>query len=632
MNISNISKTSASKFIPFKEKKFRPHQWEAIQKIAKAIDDREKYIILNAPVGVGKSLIGYVLAKMLESEGRETYLFTKTKQLQDQYANDFTDVKLIKGRSNFNCASEKILDCNHGMCQSMPKYQCDLKPTLKDAWYYDDQELPDRPLVNEDGQAIFYGDAEFDDIFTGGMCPYWKQKINGIMSPITMVNYNYAISDYRFVNHLPYRELGVFDEGHNIESIIMGELEYRFSPSAIEKETQFKLTEHTRMDDWIDDIESLIEIYKKLLKGTVSVTNEKKFQDRLMDLKALDDLLIENPSNWIFTKEKVRGNLYYVFKPIKVDEYTRMLFNNTASCLIMSGTILKSDIFARDLGIDDYTYIEIPSIVPTENRPIVKMYAGSMSRSSIDTTMPNMVLKIQLLAKKHSEEKGLIHTFTYNIAERLKKSLKSDSRFIFHTQKDKERRFKQFKKNKTNKILVSPVAFEGIDFPYDEARWQCICKDPFPNIGDPQIKVRDAIDFGWLFRQRCLVLSQMYGRTNRAADDYSITYLLDSRLDSLLGPATLVTDYFLEALEGFDYNKKMVLHPNAYEMLTPDNSRKNHEVDRFQELAVLDAIKDEHLDTMNTLRRAYKELPGDSYTLVIPAVQRLIKNGAIYYE
>jgi hypothetical protein len=139
---------------------------------------------------------------------------------------------------------------------------------------------------------------------------------------------------------------------------------------------------------------------------------------------------------------------------------------------------------------------------------------------------------------------------------------------MFHNQGNKDEVFDAFKKNKDNAILVSPIAFEGVDFPYDQARWQCICKDPFPNIGDPQIRAREDVDFDWTFRQRCLVLSQMYGRTNRAADDWSVTYLLDSRLESLLGPSSLVTDYFYEALQGSHYNDKLVLNENAYEKLT----------------------------------------------------------------
>lgn len=608
------SKKEAESLIPFKNNGFRPGQWESIVDIFDAINSNEKYVILNAPVGVGKSLIGYILAKILEDNNKYTYLYTKTKQLQDQYLRDFSDVRLVKGRSNFGCLSEPLVNCDMGLCQTRRGFQCELKPMLKEEWYFDN-----RPIVG------YVDDSE-------DMCDYWKQKVNGILSPITMLNYNYAISDSRFVNHFPYRRLGVFDEGHNIESIVMSEFEYSFSPSAVERETQFKLQQHVSIERWIDDIEELVQIYKGLIENTNSITNEKKFKDRLLDFKSLLELLEDNPRNWVFTTEKERGHLYYVFKPIKVNEYTHLLFDLTQTCLIMSGTVLKPDIFARDLGIDDYTYIEIPSIIPIQNRPIIKSYVGSMARSSIDMTMPNMIRKIKMLAEKHQDEKGVIHTFTYNIAKQLKMGLKSNSRFIFHTQRDKEKRFKEFQKNKTNKILVSPIAFEGIDFPYDAARWQCICKDPFPNIGDPQIKVRDMTDYGWLFRQRCLVLSQMYGRTNRAADDYSVTYLLDSRIESLLGPATLVTDYFLEAIEGYNYNTKLYLSEDAYDRLTKDNKRKTHEVDRFQELAILDAIKDEDLDTMHKLRAAYKEMSNDSYTLVIPAVQRLIKNGAIYYE
>lgn len=627
----NLNEEKAQKMIPFKNNGFRPGQWKAIEEIVDAINCDNRYIILNAPVGLGKSVIGYILAKSLEEENRETYLYTKTKQLQDQYLKDFSDVKLVKGRSNFQCGVEPLMNCSNGMCQSHNNYKCDLKPMLKEDWMYNGTELPKYP-VEIDGRDCFYGDFEFDEYYTSGMCEYWKQKIDGIMSPITMLNYNYAISDARFVNHFPLRSLGVFDEGHNIEQIIMNELEYSFAPSAIEKETQFVITQHTSIDKWIDDIDILIGIYKELKENASSETKKQKYQDRYVDFKTLNELLIDDPQNWVLTTENVRGVSFNIFKPIKVDKYTYLLFDSAQYSLIMSGTILKSDIFARDLGIDDFAYIEVPSIIPISNRPIYRTYVGSMSRANVDTTMPKMISAIKEIAYQHSDEKGLIHTFTYNIANRFKDAFGKNSRFIFHNQNDKERKFKMFKKDNTNKILVSPVAFEGVDFPYNEARWQCICKDPFPNIGDPQIKVRDMTDYGWLFRQRCLVLSQMYGRTNRAEDDYSVTYLLDSNLESIIGPSTLVTDYFLEALAGYHYNDKLIMAEDAYDRLTPDNKRKTHEVDRFQETAILDAIKDEGLDTTNSLRRAYKEMHNESYKLVIPTIERLIKNGAIKYE
>lgn len=615
-------------YIPFKEKKFRPGQKEAIEDILNSIYNGNKFTILNAPVGIGKSVIAYVIAKIFEEHNKYTYMCTGTKILQSQYINDFTDVKTIKGRMNFNCASESLFDCSKGMCQSHANYKCDFKPILKDQWEYDNNVLPTCPIeINNKTQ--YYGDYDFDEMFLSGMCSYWKQKLIGIMSPITMLNYDYLISDVRFAKHLPYRKLLVCDEAHNIEQILMRQLEVSFSPSNVKKETGYQIEETNNIQLWIEQFEEISDLYKQLIKET-NGKRKMKMQEKYEKFSILHILLEEDPTNWVYIQEKQYGHLFYVFKPIIVSQYSDYIFNIAENVLLMTGTVLKQDLFARDLGICDFEYIEIPSIIQPQNRPIVKSYVGSMSRSSIDSTMPKMIEKIKILADVHSNEKGVLHTFTYNIAKRFQDAFADDDRYMFHNSKNKELVFNAFKADNTNKILVSPVAFEGVDFPYDQARWQCICKEPFPNIKDPQISVRDAVDYGWIFRQRCLILSQMYGRTNRAPDDYSVTYLLDSRIQSLLGASTLVTDYFLEALDGFRYNDKMVLCDDAYEKLTKDNSRKTHEFDREVEISILKDIEDGY-DTLSSLRREYKKFPSDAYKYIIPGVERLLKHKAIKF-
>ena len=622
-------------FIPFQEKEFRFGQEQAIHDIISSIENGNKFTILNAPVGSGKSLIAYVVAKYLEDQGYKSYLSTGTKILQSQYINDFADVQTIKGRMNFECESEPLLDCAHGMCQSHANYTCSSKPVLKDTWMFDDMELPDSPIYTEDAEGqestMFYGDPEFDEYFLSGMCPYWEQKIKGIMCPITMLNYDYLISDRRFVQHLPYRKLLVCDEGHNIEKILMRQLETKFSPAVIKKEIGFDIEIYNNILDWAAQFDDVANEYKLASKTTSLDTEKKKFQEKYSKFSVLHKLLSDHPENWVYIDEQRGKNLLLAFKPITVAEYTNMIFGAAQHTVIMTGTVLKQDIFARELGIDEFEYIEIPSIISPKQRPIIKSYVGSMATSSVDFTMPNMIAKIKMLAEKHKDEKGVIHTFTYAIAKRFKQALKGDNRFMFHDQKNKERVFERFKENKTNKILVSPVAFEGIDFPYDQARWQCICKEPFPNMRDPQISVRNSIDYDWVFRQRCLVLSQMYGRTNRAPDDYSITYLLDSRLETLLGPSSLVTDYFLEALDGLRYDDKLVLNENAYDKLTKDNARKTHEFDREVERNILDDISN-GFNTLSSLRREYKKFPSDAYKYITPAVERLLKHGAIRYD
>ena len=88
-------------------------------------------------------------------------------------------------------------------------------------------------------------------------------------------------------------------------------------------------------------------------------------------------------------------------KPIEIQEYTDILFGKVTHKLIMSGSILKPDIFVEELGLGDYTYIEVPSIVPVKQRPIKRDYVGSMSMKNFSRNFPLLVSKIKEIADNH---------------------------------------------------------------------------------------------------------------------------------------------------------------------------------------------------------------------------------------
>lgn len=591
------------KYIPFENKEFRPYQKEAIEQIINIIENDGSNIILNAPVGIGKSLIAYVLSRYFaDSNNSSTYIYTKTKYLQDQYLHDFSDIITVKGRNNFMCMADPTIGCDQGCKRILST--CPYKPSLEDE-------------IN---------DEEY--------CAYWTQKINGINADITLLNYAYVFADSMYIQHFPMRFLAICDEGHNIEKELMGTLENRLSVARIKKDVGITVprsaTDNT-MQEWIDLLFNISSAYKDLAKRTKDPLIKNNYLERSESLSKTATLIDENISNWVVKDETFKGFTSIIFKPIIIDKYTDLLFDKAEHNLIMSGSILKSDLFAKELGLQDFSYVEVPSIIPAKNRPIIKDYCGSMSARNFEGTKPLLIEKIKTLADKHKDEKGVIHTFTYKIANALKNEFGNDPRFIFHDNQNTQSAIFKFKTVTDNSILVSPVVYEGVDFAYDQARWQVICKDPFPNVGDKQVAARDQIDFGWIFRQRCLVLSQMYGRTNRAIDDWSVTYLVDSNLENLLGPATLVTDYFLEGLVGYNYTKPFCLCENAYNKLSPDK-RRSYEQERFEETSILDAIKDEGLNTLEKLRIEYKKIPdNNSYQYVEPIVRRLFTNGAIKY-
>ena len=601
-------------YIPFEKKEFRPYQKETIENVISAIENGTETILLNAPVGAGKSLIGYCVAKYLEEQGDTSYVFTRTTFLQDQYLRDFKDIKTAMGRSNFPCLIDKDdVTCDYGVCKQR-KFTCPVGADLSD------------------GVNLRVLDDKHDEY-----CPYWLQKYNAIKNPISILNYPYLIADNLYTHHFPYRKLGIFDEGHSLETVLMSALELEITDYQIKRDLDKDIEVKTNVSDWIEQLEDFAEGYKTKARKEFDIKIKERYETRYEAISQCVNSLKENADNWVFNtfvkndKRKKTSIRHVVFKPIEIQEYTDILFGKVQHKLIMSGSILKADLFVDELGLSDYEYIEMPSIVPIERRPIIRDYVGSMSQRNFESNYPKLVAKIKEIADKHMFEKGVIHTFTYNINYQLFKAFRNDDRFIFHTQDNRVEKTNEFKELPDDEgyIFVSPYSYEGVDFPYDQARWQILCKNPYPYLGDAQVKARlerdkieHSTDWGWVNRQIALALSQMYGRTNRAVDDYSVTYILDSDIERDFGPASLVTDYFLEAIKGYNYTR-------PFKVVDLDRIRSRGR-NRENQLIIIEEIK-KGLNTMKKLRQEYKKLPSSSYVEVKKAVDYLLACGAIAY-
>ena len=295
---------------------------------------------------------------------------------------------------------------------------------------------------------------------------------------------------------------------------------------------------------------------------------EKKISNLLDKISKLDKILEsiekkiifieQNPDNWVIDDREATR---VVIKPIEVKGIAKQLLNNLGNInIFLSGSLPNPKKFAENLGITEYYIINIPSIIEPKQRPIIQSYVGSMSSRNIDKTMPFLIQKINDIMEQHPDEKGIIHTFTYSIANRICSKIKNP-RLITHNSSNKEEVLDNFKSSNKNDILVSPVVHTGVDFPYDECRFQIIVKDPFPNIGDPQIKARMKRDPEYLLMKRCETLCQEYGRAVRASDDYAVTYILDKNIEELVKNNDFITNYFIEGL-GQNDNRNLPLKVN----------------------------------------------------------------------
>jgi len=589
---------------------YRPHQLEGITEIINALESGCRNIILKAEVGSGKSLIATQVARYFNyAHHYTTMITTESKYLQDQYVKDFPFIRTVKGRNTFECFSDISQHCDKGSCVYIEGFRCP------------------HGVRYDDGKPTLIDNDELD-------CLYWSQKIEAMNAQICLLNNAYALTDHSFVKHFKPRDLLIIDEAHSIEESMMGFMEETLSLQQINKDIGFSIQKpnSTSMLYFAEQIEDISAAYKTEADTQDNDMKKKRFKDRSKSLRVLSEWLYEDPDNFI----KVIDKDSIIFKPITIDRFAEDLFLSLGEQrLYMSGSILKEDIFLENLGItDDYKVIDIPPIIPPQNRPIFLDFVGSMSKKNIKATLPLMVEKIRSIAysDKHKNQKGVIHTYTYPIANMLKKYFKDDDRFIFHSSRDRNMKINAFKQDPGNKILVSPYAYTGVNFPYDECRFAIVVKNPYPNIGDAQIQARENLSqnkykgFSYIYQKRSAVLSQIYGRGVRAEDDYCDLYLLDKDINGLLGKTSLLTTYFWEGLVDSDANREIRIIDRT--RLSPDK-RKSYEFERQIETSILNAIEDEGLNTLTKLRDAYKKLRGPSYTLVLPAFQRLLKNKAI---
>ena len=521
---------------PFTEPRFG--QLDIIQNINDAIRQGYKYIILEAGTGTGKSAIATTLAKMYES----AYILTMTKQLQSQYSNEF-DFPLVKGRGNFACLNSNLdATCDMGTCKTTPtssNFFCSFgvakNPTL------------DAELAFEDsyGGAVFYQSSNH--------CHYWNQKANAINSPITLMNYDYAIVELNYVKHFAPRSLLILDEAHNIENKLMATMEVTLYNRTLEKDINKRISDETlkngELEDWKMEIDAIRDSYEDIDLKDVTKNKADRIRSTISRLKTLSNNLEKEPKNWVIDAEEAG----VVFKPLRVHHYAKdNLLKYGDVVIFMSATIPSHKMFSKWLGLNpnEVYHIKVDSPFTKEKRPIILNLAGKMSANRIKNTAPKTIPILQEILKKHENDKGLIHTHSYKCQQYIVNNL-YNSRLISHSSKNREQILNFFEKDENPLVLVSPSMSEGVDLPYDKCRFQIIYKMPFPYLGDKQVNMRMKRDKKWYAYKTVMTLMQAYGRGMRAEDDSCYTYIIDSDINMLFKSPmyrSLIPDFFKEAV------------------------------------------------------------------------------------
>ena len=364
-----------------------------------------------------------------------------------------------------------------------------------------------------------------------GECPNCKQRLSDNRK-IRMVPY--GVSNYYVAySYKVYKPLLIVDEGHRLLEVIRDMGAVRFSRR--EYEFPADLGTYGEILGWAEH-----ELQAGRGNGKLEM-----LVSQLRSLKMSTTLHI--------TREPYRGRMDTVLKLLPIDiRHLPPWFwpSKVKKIVLMSATIGPQDIADMGLANRKVAYIDCDSPIPAMNRPVFYTPVADMRMAAQETSVPEVVKRVGLLAQKFQGKKGLIHA-TYRVSAALQASaLSSNPRFIWHTAANRKAAFEEFQASEDG-ILVACGMHKGIDLPYDACRWQVITQVPWPSLDDPAVAVRLKADPVWYAYQAAKSIMQAAGRVCRTPEDYGCSYIIDTQWERLerYGRANnLFPQWFLDAI------------------------------------------------------------------------------------
>ena len=492
----------------------RPQQVEALKFTQGAFDAGVNIVIVEAPVGSGKSGVAMAISRALGGG----IVAMPTVQLQQQYLKDFENTAPLIGRSRFPCLKKDPAAAN-----SIPiilEGRIPPRPEL-------DFSCAKAPCLNKPRkkQLRIKAECEMD---VG--CPHQHsldvaQESETIISNLHSLMYSVALSD-----RISRRQVLVIDECHDLQTFMRDFLKIKFKVRRKVLPTEIKHLNTTgQWQDWL-----MLPQQMSLLKTQDAVDS---YMERLERLSRIGDAVFQT---W---DDENDGTLWVELSPVNVGAACRsMLFSLADKVVLMSGTIYNKDIFLKPLGINpaNAAFIRIESDFPVENRPIVlpRRKSLDLSHKNWEKNLPQAILDIKHLANHHSEEKGLIQTASYRMTREICKAM-DDPRIMTHEPENFAVKLAEFYKTAEPRIFVSPVISQGVDFKDDLARWQVLVRPRYAAISDPFVRyLLDAGRWDIYTYITAVVFGQETGRIVRSNQDHGVTYLLSSTYTNLVSKSS----------------------------------------------------------------------------------------------
>ena len=520
----------------------RGSQLAVLKEIDRAFSEGKNFIILEAPVGSGKSAIAMTVAMALG----DAHLITPRKSLQNQYFDDFTDnVVLMKGRSSYPCTYKGLPGKYKSVIQHIERGN--VSPPSSD-----EPNCGAAPCRNS--QTVTRNCVE--DL---GPCPYSVAMDLAEKNRVVVHNLHSFIYQTSFSQKFGKRSVMIVVEAHDIEGIIREFITPKITSARVVKEEDLPNVSNTNgIGGWCEfllsskcaPIVSQREAARKAIDPDYR-TDLDQYTDRVSMLSSSQELQEGN-----FTvKHDVRPGYIrpptFEFVPHRLgNAAAKHIFSYGDKVILMSGTVYDKSLFCKNLGINGASahFIRIPSTFPVSFRPIYLKgeYQADTSYQGWNDNFRDIIEKIESVMDIYKDAKGLIHAPSYDAAEQLANALPED-RVVTHHKGNFQEKLAEFYASEGNKVFISPICQQGVDFKGDRARFQIILRVPYPSTSDPFIRDKVEGDFQWYNYQALVVFGQQTGRINRSEDDYGATFLMDERFNRFISRNSKVLPKWLQS-------------------------------------------------------------------------------------
>jgi ATP-dependent DNA helicase DinG len=516
------------------DKKPRPIQIELLEFAKQSVLSNNKYIIIDAPTGVGKSTFAVMFMDWFKNKYDISATFdvlTNSKILQEQYTQEFDFMNSLWGKGSYHCEQYNC-SCDTGM-----------------EW---------AKIQNKKCES----------------CPYATAKYKFENGDVALTNYHLFLTYKLYMKQAWKRSARVLiiDESHTLESVFADFITTTISRPLLkrngftdeEADKAMKVfgneAEHLDLSTFVEIVNhDFLPIVKSVMNRLAKEAEETKNMQSVNYVQSLGNNLLKweqlkqeyelIPDNWILEaewqtkKDKVTGKvkekwIEFIAQPVWAHQYLQeKIWDYYDHVIFMSGTILDKNIFCEMNGLDkdQTTYISVDSPFPVENRPIYFFNKiGKMSYATKDIVWQKQKIVLNKILKKHKKDNGLIHTANYELQKWVSEQCDSSINFLAHDSINRAEIIQEHYNSERPTVLVSPSLTTGIDLKGDYGRFQVIIKVPYPNLKSKKIKKRMETNKNWYALTTVREIIQAYGRCVRSSEDYANTYILDGCFNDVL--------------------------------------------------------------------------------------------------